>query len=191
PLILAGGRSTRMQSPKHLLPMPDGRPLYQHQLDLLAAACPNAPAIYISLAQDSILDDFLRSLPVANNTAATATTTNTSAPLGQSSQPPTSLPASSPPRDSGAKPQVLILRDLPANPSPSRSAGPATGLLTAHCFFPSTTWFTIPCDHPFLTPSLLQHLCEQYQPPVTCFRNGDGFLEPLVAVWGPQALARM
>ena len=28
PVILAGGKSTRMQSPKHLLIMPDGRPLY-------------------------------------------------------------------------------------------------------------------------------------------------------------------
>ncbi|KAK4099160.1 hypothetical protein N658DRAFT_525780 [Parathielavia hyrcaniae] len=237
PLILAGGRSTRMQSPKHLLVMPDGRPLYQHQLDVLAATCPDAPAIYISLAQDSILDDFLRSVPVANlnhaatTTTTTSTTTNSSAPPNQLEPnplpiSPPSPPSSSPRRNSSSnanrEPQILILQDHPLepnlnpnpNPNPNQnqnhnlhpptlsasrppphahnqSAGPPTGLLTAHRFSPSTTWLTIPCDHPFLTPPFLRQLCARYQPPVTCFCNGDGFLEPLVAVWGPEALRRM
>ena len=60
PLILAGGKSTRMGSPKHLLCMPDGRLLYQHQIDLLHRSCPEAATIYMSLANDSELDDFLQ-----------------------------------------------------------------------------------------------------------------------------------
>ncbi|KAK4118991.1 hypothetical protein N657DRAFT_684782 [Parathielavia appendiculata] len=131
--------------------MPDGRPLYQQQLSLLAKACANAPAIYISLAQDSqpppptYPHRWNKTHPTANITAHVL-----------------------PPKRPKLKTQVLVLQDLPHNPSPSssQSAGPTTG----------ASW---------------KHLCERYQPPVTCFRNGDGFLEPLVAVWGPQALARM
>ncbi|KAF4334232.1 bifunctional molybdenum cofactor biosynthesis [Fusarium beomiforme] len=59
PLILAGGKSTRMGSPKHLLTMPDGRPLYRHQIDVLRKACPEAETIYISLSQDSEMDELL------------------------------------------------------------------------------------------------------------------------------------
>jgi molybdopterin-guanine dinucleotide biosynthesis protein A len=191
PLILAGGRSTRMKSPKHHLGMPDGRPLYQHHIDLLSAACPNAPTIYISLAPDSERDDFLRSVPVANTTPFTTNTTTGPTPnptLNDTHL--SSEPAEK--KEPKPKPQILLLHDLPTtNPSPSsprESSGPATGLLTAHAFSPATTWLTIPCDLPFLTPHLLRHLCKEYQPPVTCFRNSDGFLEPLVAVWGPEAL---
>ncbi|KAF5000049.1 hypothetical protein FGRMN_2060 [Fusarium graminum] len=66
PLILAGGKSTRMGSPKHLLLMPDGRPLYRHQIDVLRGACPKAKTIYVSLAQDSEMDEYLED----NNTTS-------------------------------------------------------------------------------------------------------------------------
>lgn len=59
PLLLAGG-STGTKSARHLLEMPDGRPLYQHLIDLLSRACPEAPSIYISLDKDSQLDPFLQ-----------------------------------------------------------------------------------------------------------------------------------
>ncbi|RGP72901.1 bifunctional molybdenum cofactor biosynthesis [Fusarium longipes] len=60
PLILAGGKSTRMGFPKHLLLMADGRPLYKHQIELLCETCPEAQTIFVSLAQDSDMDEFLR-----------------------------------------------------------------------------------------------------------------------------------
>lgn len=63
PLILAGGKSTRMGSPKHLLQLPDGTSLYRRQINVLRQACPDAPTIYISLAQDSPLDAFLQDPP--------------------------------------------------------------------------------------------------------------------------------
>lgn len=40
--------------------MPDGRPLYQHQLDALLAACSGSPQVFVSLARDSALDTTLR-----------------------------------------------------------------------------------------------------------------------------------
>lgn len=48
-----------MKSPKHLLKMPDGTPLYQHQIQSLRQACPEAPVVYISLAKDSPVDGLL------------------------------------------------------------------------------------------------------------------------------------
>lgn len=47
-LLLAGGESSRMGSPKHLLPFLDGRPTYIHLLQQLIATIPEAE-LYISL----------------------------------------------------------------------------------------------------------------------------------------------
>ncbi|KXX77636.1 Molybdenum cofactor biosynthesis bifunctional protein [Madurella mycetomatis] len=176
PLILAGGKSTRMGSPKHLLPMPDGRPLYQHQIELLHRALPSAPAIYVSLAQDSQLDPYLESLTPPRTTAN---------PTGPS--PPTYHPKPSLPPHL----RISLLRDLAPNLSPTSSAGPAAGLLAALHARPAATWLVVPCDHPFLNPAALRRLCHAYQPPVTCFRNPDGFREPLIGVWSAAALRRL
>lgn len=53
PLLIAGGLSTRMGSPKHLLPFPDGRPSYQHTLEQLHRTFPSAETLYISLRDES------------------------------------------------------------------------------------------------------------------------------------------
>ncbi|GAB1317796.1 Molybdenum cofactor biosynthesis bifunctional protein [Madurella fahalii] len=184
PLILAGGKSTRMGAPKHLLPMPDGRPLYQHQIDLLHRTLPNAQAIYLSLAQDSQLDPYLRSLtpPSIATTTALSPTTDPTSPPGTACYPRPSIPPHI---------RISLLYDLAPDPSLTSSAGPAAGLLAASHALPTATWLVIPCDHPFLTPAALRRLCHAYQPPVTCFRNREGFREPLVGVWGPAALGRL
>lgn len=163
PLILAGGRSSRMGSPKHLLRMPDGRPLYQHQIDVLARSCPGTPVIYISLAQDSQLDDFLRE-------RAAPQTNNKSGTLGG--------------------PDVKVVFDQDFNDT-GESAGPASGFLAAFASRPENTWLVVPCDSPFLNAELLERLRREYAPPVTCYRNNKGFCEPLVGVWSPDALARL
>lgn len=195
PLILAGGKSTRMRSPKHLLPMPDGRPLYQHQIDLLARACPDAPAIYISLAQDSILDDYLQSLLPTTTGEPPNSPTSTSPPAPPSSTPnhnhnnPNNRNNHTTPQTTTPKKVIIISDPAPPQPSPSASSnGPATGLLAAHHAHPAKSFLVIACDHPFLTVAALQQLCCAYRPPVTCFRNGEGFCEPLVGVWSPLAL---
>ena len=163
PLILAGGKSTRMKSPKHLLQMPDGRPLYQHQIDILAQAFPECPTIYVSVAQDSELDGFLRERSAANsNVEHTSTRT----------------------------PDVRVILDLVSSDT-NESAGPTTGLLAAFVLQPQTTWLVIPCDAPFLDTRLLKQLRREYTPPVTCYRNSKGFIEPLIGIWNPDALARL
>ncbi|KXJ87986.1 hypothetical protein Micbo1qcDRAFT_207739 [Microdochium bolleyi] len=59
-LILAGGPSSRMGYPKHLLKLPNGRALYLALADTVHRACPHLPRIYISLAEGSYLDEDLR-----------------------------------------------------------------------------------------------------------------------------------
>ncbi|KAK4243680.1 bifunctional molybdenum cofactor biosynthesis [Corynascus novoguineensis] len=175
PLILAGGRSSRMGSPKHLLSTPDGRPLYQHQIDLLPQVCPYAPTIYISLAQDSQLDDYLRTLPSVTD----------------ASPDPDPVLCKTPHIRKVTPPAITIIHDLDANTSSVTSAGPAAGLLAAHRADPARTWLVIACDYPLLTQRALERLCAKYRPPVTCFRNADGFCEPLLGVWGPDGLAEL
>lgn len=199
PLILAGGKSTRMKSPKHLLTMPDGRPIYQHQIDLLARACPDAPSIYLSLAQDSELDSYLRTLPTITTTTTASPAapsppshgnTNTNANANADANAHTHTPSS--PKGERKPPTIHIITDpAPNQPSPSESTGPAAGLLAAHRALPAATWLVVACDYPFLTPAVLRRLCDAYRPPVTCFRNADGFCEPLVGVWSPEALGRL
>jgi molybdopterin-guanine dinucleotide biosynthesis protein A len=54
-MILAGGKSTRMGSPKFLLPFPDGRPSYVHGVEMLQRAFPNAENILMWLYDPSQL----------------------------------------------------------------------------------------------------------------------------------------
>lgn len=151
PLILAGGKSTRMRFPKHLLPLADGTPLYRHQIETLGKACPESPTIYISLAKDSPLDGFLQSR---------------------------------------AQEDVTIIYDLGSN-TITESAGPAQALLSAFHFDPTLTWLVLAVDYPLLEVDALQRLLKEYQPPVTCFRNSEGFCEPLVGIWSPDALGQL
>ncbi|KAL6872241.1 bifunctional molybdenum cofactor biosynthesis protein [Trichoderma longibrachiatum] len=152
PLILAGGRSTRMGSPKHLLQFPDGTPLYQHQVKLLRQALPSVTTIYMSLAKDSQLDTYLQNADDHN---------------------------------------IKIIYDTRDNHDEAQSGGPAQGLLAAHEFDPKATWLVLAVDYPLLTVDLLQQLQDAYQPPVTCFRNGEGYCEPLLGIWSPEALRRL
>lgn len=155
-----------MKSPKHLLNMSDGRPLYQHQIELLARSCPESPVIYMSLAQDSEIDN---------------QHSNISPAAGQDSRSSAST---------AAAPKVEVIYDLQPNQT-DQSAGPAAGLLAAFSSDPHATWLIIPCDSPFLSPAVLERLRREYEPPVTCFRNGEGFCEPLIGIWGPEALGRL
>ncbi|RKU47129.1 hypothetical protein DL546_005391 [Coniochaeta pulveracea] len=151
PLILAGGRSTRMKSPKHLLQLPDGTPLYLHQCDILKQACPDARVVYISLAQDSPINENLL--------------------------------------DPGSY-GMHIIYDQEANDT-TESAGPAQGLLAAHRSDPTATWLVLAVDYPLMSVEAIQLLRQSYSHPVTCFQNDDGFCEPLVGIWSPDALEKL
>ncbi|KAH7265566.1 MobA-like NTP transferase domain-containing protein [Fusarium redolens] len=160
PLILAGGKSTRMGSPKHLLPMPDRRPLYQHQIEVLRKACPVAETVYVSLAQDSEMDELLQN----------ASKVSYEATPGENS--------------------IEIILDLESCQG-DESKGPAAGLLAAYESDPEATWLVVACDYPCITPSALQELQSRYRPPVTCFRNSEGFCEPLLGIWSPEAISQL
>ena len=148
-----------MKFPKHLLEMPDGRPLYQHQIDLLSRACPEAPSIYISLAEDSETDPFLQDV-------------------------------AKPDLQTQEAPPVAIIYDSGSS-GDAQSSGPVAGLLAAFRAHPQATWLVITCDHPLLDVETLQQLRSAYRPPVTCYRNQDGFCEPLLGIWSPEALSRL
>ncbi|EXK86036.1 hypothetical protein FOQG_10085 [Fusarium oxysporum f. sp. raphani 54005] len=160
PLILAGGKSTRMGFPKHLLTMPDGRPLYQHQIEVLRKACPEAETVYISLAQDSEMDELLQN----------ASKVSYEATPGENS--------------------IEIILDLESSQG-DESKGPATGILAAYDSDPEATWLVVACDYPCITPSALQELQSRYKPPVTCFKNHEGFCEPLLGIWSPEAISHL
>ncbi|KAF5695037.1 bifunctional molybdenum cofactor biosynthesis [Fusarium globosum] len=157
PLILAGGKSTRMGSPKHLLPMPNGRALYQHQIEVLRKACPESETVYISLDQDSEIDDLLQNASKASYEATP----------GENS--------------------MEIILDLESS-QVDQSKGPAAGLLAAYESDSEATWLVVACDYPCITSSALQELQERYRPPVTCFKNHEGFCEPLLGIWSPEAI---
>jgi molybdopterin-guanine dinucleotide biosynthesis protein A len=64
--------------------------------------------------------------------------------------------------------------------------GPASGLLSAHETF-RDTWFVLACDFPLATAEAVQRLYEVYKPPAT-FYTMEGQIEPLFAIWSPEAL---
>ncbi|KAF5594790.1 bifunctional molybdenum cofactor biosynthesis [Fusarium pseudoanthophilum] len=160
PLILAGGKSTRMGSPKHLLPMPNGHPLYQHQIEVLRKACPETETVYISLAQDSEMDELLQN----------ASKVSYEVTPGENS--------------------IEIILDLESSQG-HESNGPATGLIAAYESDPEATWLVVACDYPSITADALQDLQSRYKAPVTCFCNKEGFCEPLLGIWSPEAISHL
>ncbi|KAF9769708.1 hypothetical protein IL306_012838 [Fusarium sp. DS 682] len=149
-----------MGSPKHLLTLPDGRHLYQHQIDILRKACPETETIYISLAQDSEMDELL--------TDASKVSFETTP--GENS--------------------IQIILDLESSQG-DESKGPAAGLLAAYESDPEATWLVVACDYPCITAEALLDLQSRYRPPVTCFRNQEGYCEPLLGIWSPEAIAHL
>jgi molybdopterin-guanine dinucleotide biosynthesis protein A len=158
PLLLAGGKSSRMGSPKHLLVRPSGQVAYRHAIRLLHLAVPEAERVYISVRDEGQVGDF----------------------------------------DGAEEGEIDIRfifdRDGVGNEGEGEGAidvGPAAGLLAAHAHDTDAHWLVLACDHPLITVEALQQLHEEFEEPVTCFVNREGFVEPLVAVWGPEALERL
>ncbi|KAF4423694.1 bifunctional molybdenum cofactor biosynthesis [Fusarium acutatum] len=136
--------------------MPDGRPLYQHQIEVLRKACPEAETVYVSLAQDSEMDELLQN----------ASKVSYEATPGENS--------------------IEIILDLESSQG-DESKGPAAGLLAAYDSDPEATWLVVACDYPSITADALQELRTRYKSPVTCFQNQEGFYEPLLGIWSPEA----
>jgi molybdopterin-guanine dinucleotide biosynthesis protein A len=156
-LILAGGHSSRMGSPKHLLPLPNG-PLYLHLMHMLHEALPNIATFYVSLADRSTTDETLRDGTVVIS-------------------------------DVHGSPTTIAIETV--TDSITQDIGPAAGLLAAHGRDTAATWLVVACDFPLLQGEALKQLVDEYEKPATCFRNDEGFTEPLLGIWSPQALEEL
>lgn len=70
-------------------------------------------------------------------------------------------------------------------------SGPTAGLLAAHLHDHNSSWLVTGCDYPLLSVAALKQLSTSHMttdPTLTCFINSEGYPEPLLAVWTPKAL---
>lgn len=160
PLLLAGGYSSRMGTRKESLLLPNGRPVYEHLLSILHHACPEAEAVFLSQRDSTATKELLSNSRIIRE-----------------SDNEVLLDAD------GSSMTVRIIHD-----EDNLDIGPAAGLLAAYHQHPTTTWLVAACDYPFLSSSALLQLREEQAGSVTCFSNDEGFCEPLLGIWSPDAL---
>lgn len=70
-------------------------------------------------------------------------------------------------------------------------SGPAAGLLAAHSRNANSAWLVTGCDYPLLSATALRQLYTSHtteNPTLTCFMNSGGFIEPLLAIWSSTSL---
>lgn len=170
PLLCIGGQSTRMGARKELLPFPDGRPAFEHAIDTILDAFPRLDTIFVSLRDESQLEGIRFRLETKRYLASLPDEPHLGADVHQHeiSKCPTLEP-------------IPDLREY-------GEIGPAAGLLAAHAAHSEVTFLVLGCDYPLLPPTALQQLILEYEPPVTCLLNAEGFSEPLIAIWSPEAL---
>lgn len=144
-----------MGSPKHLLHLVQGEPIYASLINRCRQAGADISGVYLSLRDRSQL-----------------------AHLGDASC-------------QDACVTVLYDSETPLNGARNSDIGPAAGLLAAYREDRTSHWLVIACDYPLITSREIAHLIRSYQAPVTCFMNGSGWPEPLLAVWSSAALARL
>lgn len=171
PLLVLGGQSSRMGTPKHLLSFPDNRPAYQHALETLRSAVPLAEQILISCRHQEQFDSLSEDLERFRSKQISQ--------IGH--------------EDHGS----ISFKYIPVVDSTKHGdIGPAAGLLAAHHQSPGATLMVLGCDYPLLPASALLQLILEYEPPVTCFlsvdeQSGKEFCEPLVSIWAPEALDKL
>ncbi|GFF23030.1 conserved hypothetical protein [Aspergillus udagawae] len=167
PLLLAGGHSSRMGIRKELLRVVGDVPLFVHLLSILREACPESDVVFLSLHDHDSLK------AIENDRHITAVTKNQLILTHGA----TTFP-------------VHVVYDGPGVPNKhdSTGIGPAAALLAAHHQDESAHWLVVACDYPFISVAALSQLRCEWAEPVICFQNRDGFCEPLLSVWSPEAL---
>lgn len=167
-LLLAGGLSKRMGSPKHLLPVQSGLALYEHLLQQAQQALQNSRAedIYISLRGEAQVQE-LKQAHYLRNRGHLPYNVLMDLPSGRAGA------------DTDIGPAAGLLTAY-------ASCQPADWLVLA-CDYPLF-------DREALDQLLREH-CRlddrNFQNSVTCFVNSKGFHEPLLGVWSPQALQKL
>ncbi|RAL09414.1 molybdenum cofactor guanylyltransferase, partial [Aspergillus homomorphus CBS 101889] len=162
-LILAGGTSSRMKTRKELLSFQGDVPMYRQLIAVLHDALPESDTIYLSMRSKA-----------ASQALPDITTYGTDS-FGLEIH--------------HKKLCVQIIYDDNASGDDGSDIGPAAGLLAAYRHDPKAKWLVIACDYPFLTTNALRQLLRHSEEaPVVCFENQEGWYEPLLALWTPQAL---
>ncbi|KAJ5982219.1 hypothetical protein N7451_012319 [Penicillium sp. IBT 35674x] len=167
PVLLAGGQSSRMGTRKELLSLESDEPLYMRLIALIHEAVPETDLVYLSLRDPSAMKGLLVSNKVRQETKNLLLLDLEDGPL---------------------RVHVLFDRGNNENLLSDNDIGPARGLLRAHQTDQSCNWLVVACDYPLLTVTALQQLRHMFGGAVTCFCNKDGFSEPLLAIWTPEAL---
>lgn len=160
-VVLAGGLSSRMGQPKHLLRLPGGDTLLQHVIDQIVLGCPKIDQIYVSLRWTDNQREWLSDMTARNNTISIIVV-----------------------YDDQDDDDDLGTDEL-------RSQGPAAGMLAAHRCHPAATFLVIACDFPLLDSVDIHFLLSSYQAPITCYQNDQGFCEPLFGLWSSAALFQL
>lgn len=166
PLLCIGGQSSRIE----LLQFPDGLLAFEHYWATIHVAMPTADRIYISLHDESQLEG----IQVRLNSPAQRYAPRLDG-AGASSDKY---------HHSSGFPALEPIFDLKEHDD----IGPAAGLLATHVAHPAAKLLVLRCDYPLLPPAALHQLLLEYEPPLTCFLNAEGFTEPLIAVWSLEAL---
>lgn len=163
-LLLIGGDSTGSEPSKEQFQFPDGRPVFEHALETLHSAVPSASTIYISLHDENQLANIEPTLKQITARAAAEA------------------------EHAGSDDHQHAFPALKSILDQHGEVGPAAGLLASHEIYPHAKWLVLACHYPLLPPFALQQLILEYQAPLTCFENESGVVEPLIAIWRPEAL---
>lgn len=148
----------------------DNEPMYKRLISVLHAACPESDTAYLSLRDRSSAQALY-----GNDNVGCSPNDVLKLNVG------------------GSALTVRLIYDNDDGSPRDEDAdiGPAAGLLSARRQDSSATWLVVACDYPFLTTAALRSLrgeSESSRAPVTCFSNTEGFNEPLLAIWTPDAL---
>jgi len=170
-LPLLNGQHSFAGANAALQPFPDGLLAFEHALQTLHSAVPLADTIYISLQHESQISQIQFRL-------------DDPCPLF-----PSHDHADDDPESPHRIPRLEIISNQ-AGTGESRN-NPLNSLLAAHAIDPDTKWLVLSCEFPLLPPPALQQLVLEYQDPVTCFVKEDGVSEPLIGIWGSEALEHL
>ncbi|KAH7313011.1 hypothetical protein BKA65DRAFT_150287 [Rhexocercosporidium sp. MPI-PUGE-AT-0058] len=171
-LLLLNDQSGFSNIQSSLLPFPDGLLGFEHTLQTLHSAVPSADTIYISTRDESQESKIKFRL-------------DNPSPLF----PPH---AHSDHDHDHYSPQTPRLETILAEAGFQESGyGAVSGLLAAHKLHPDAKWLVLCCGFPLLPPPALQQLVLECRDPVTCFVREDGVVEPLLGIWGSEALERL